>query len=82
MLYRVHIAWAGFEHTTLMVIGTDCTGSCKSNNHTITTMMAPTSKYKFDSTFWWDDDKFYSVLRQHDQGGILKCSYKIVHRYR
>jgi len=29
MLYQVHIAWAGFELTTLMVIGTDCTGSCK-----------------------------------------------------
>ena len=30
MLYRVHLAWAGFELTTLVVIGTDCTGSCKS----------------------------------------------------
>jgi hypothetical protein len=24
-----------------VVIGTDCTGSCKSNHHTITTMMVP-----------------------------------------
>ena len=31
MLHRVHLAWAGFELTTLMVIGTDCIGSCKSN---------------------------------------------------
>jgi hypothetical protein len=31
----------GFKLTTLVVIGTDCTGSCKSNNHTITTTMAP-----------------------------------------
>jgi hypothetical protein len=31
----------GFELTTLVVIGTDCTGSCKSNYHTIMTMMAP-----------------------------------------
>ena len=29
-------AWAGFELTILVVIGTDCTGSCKSNYHTIT----------------------------------------------
>ena len=29
--------WAGFELTTLVVIGTDCTGSCKSNYHTTTT---------------------------------------------
>ena len=27
----------GFELTTLVVIGTDCTDSCKSNNHTIVT---------------------------------------------
>jgi hypothetical protein len=41
MLYRVHLAWAGFELTTLVVISTDCIGSCKSNYHTITTMTAP-----------------------------------------
>ena len=33
MLYRVHLAWAEFELTTLMVIGTDCIGSYKSNFH-------------------------------------------------
>ena len=33
--------WAGFELTTLVVIGTGCTGRCKSNYHTITTMTAP-----------------------------------------
>jgi hypothetical protein len=33
-------SWAGFELTTLVVIDTDCTGSCKSNYHTITTMTA------------------------------------------
>jgi hypothetical protein len=31
MLYWVHLVWAVFEHTTLVVICTDCTGSCKSN---------------------------------------------------
>ena len=36
MLYRVHLAWAGFELTPLVVINTDCMGSCKSNYHTIT----------------------------------------------
>ena len=34
-------AWAGFELTTLVVIGTDCTCSCKSNYHTIKTTTAP-----------------------------------------
>ena len=33
--------WTGFELIILVVIGTDCTGSCKSNYHTITTMTAP-----------------------------------------
>jgi hypothetical protein len=41
MLYRVHLAWAGFELTSSVVIGTDCKGSCKSNDHTITTTVAP-----------------------------------------
>jgi hypothetical protein len=30
-LYQVYLAWAGLELTTLVVIGTDCIGSCKSN---------------------------------------------------
>jgi len=34
-LYRVHLAWAGFELTTLVVIGTVCLiDSCKSNFNT------------------------------------------------
>ena len=36
MLYWVHLAWVGFELTNLVVIGTDCIGSFKSNYHTIT----------------------------------------------
>ena len=32
---------ARFELTTLVVIGTDFTGSCQSNYHIITTMMPP-----------------------------------------
>ena len=38
MLYQIHLAWPGFELTTLE---TDCIGSYKSNYHPITTMMAP-----------------------------------------
>jgi hypothetical protein len=33
--------WAGFEFTILVVIGTDCIGSCISNYHVITNMMIP-----------------------------------------
>ena len=44
MLHRVHLAWVGFEFTMLVVIGTDCIGSCKSNYYKITTTMAPDLK--------------------------------------
>jgi hypothetical protein len=40
MLYRVHLAMHGIPTTTLVVIGIDCTGSCISNYHTITTKTA------------------------------------------
>jgi hypothetical protein len=30
MLYRVHLAWTEFELKTLVVIGSDCIGSCNS----------------------------------------------------
>ena len=38
MLYT--LPWLRFELPTSVVIGTDCIGSCKSNYHTIMTMMA------------------------------------------
>jgi hypothetical protein len=38
MLYRVHLTINGVrETTTFVVVGTDCTDSCKSYYHTITT---------------------------------------------
>jgi hypothetical protein len=39
MLYRIHLAWVGFEFTTLVMIGIDDIGSCKSNYHAITTII-------------------------------------------
>ena len=51
MLYPVHLAMNKFELTTLVVIGTDCTGSCKSNYHTIMATTAP-------HIFWWYDSFF------------------------
>ena len=41
MLYRVHLTCVGFEHTTLVVIGTDFKGNCKFNYHTITSTTPP-----------------------------------------
>ena len=35
------LPWTGFKLTTLVVIGSDYTGSCKCNYHTTTTKMTP-----------------------------------------
>ena len=62
MLYRVHLTWAIFELTTLVVIGTDCIGSCNSNYHTLTTTTVP------------DDDKTINLLANNnpqDEDGEL-----------
>ena len=37
MLYREHLACAGFELSKLVLVGIDYIGSCKSNYHTTTT---------------------------------------------
>jgi hypothetical protein len=51
-LYGVHLARAGFELTMLVVIGTDCIGSCKSNYHTITNTTAPPIFYVQTSIYF------------------------------
>ena len=72
MLYRVHLAWA------LMVINTDsiaiCTGSYKSNYHTIATTTAHLS-YKM---FWWLLTHFFYIIYFSKYTGIAPTS-KIVH---
>jgi hypothetical protein len=62
---------SGFELTTLMVIGTHYTGSCKSNYQTIKTMTAPLDKgmwtnsdYSFGNFKlfkWWASDCCFNV---------------------
>jgi hypothetical protein len=47
MLYRVHLGWAGFKLTALVVIATYCICSCKSYYHTITTTAAPLVLFLF-----------------------------------
>ena len=41
MLYQLQLDMNEVRTPTLVVIGTDWTGSCKSNYHTITTTTAP-----------------------------------------
>ena len=44
MLHRVHLGMNGVWTHNLVVIGTDCIDSCKSNYHTITAMTDPSIK--------------------------------------
>jgi hypothetical protein len=54
LLYRVHLAWAGFELTALVVIGTDCTSSFKANYQTITPTTAPFFVIKSFARYSWN----------------------------
>ena len=58
MLYRVHLVGVGFELTMLVVIGTDCIGSFKSNYYTITATMAPIFSNKILMKIIWS---FYDL---------------------
>ena len=56
--------WTGFELATLMVIGTDCTGSHKSNYHTITTRTPP-----------WKIFIFLNITHTIVNAALLKSHY-------
>jgi len=73
-LYRVHIAWAGFDITTLVVMGTDCTASCKSNYHTITTTTAPMTFRKVQLLHDANSILIFQLLQMihHGHGGLLE----------
>ena len=78
MLYRLHLAWTGFELTTLVMIGTDCTGSSKSNYRTITTTTAPVSKWEFRGQKLFEYKCKNSTNRQVEQKKSLKVEqYKL-----
>jgi len=66
--------WTGFTLSTLVVIGIDCTGSCKSNYHTITTTTPPQLFSYF--SLWCLDKKLLQLQKSlplffcfHGNGG-------------
>jgi hypothetical protein len=72
--------WVGFEVTTLVVIGADCTGSCKSNYH----LIAQVAVKKFQeqvsyssnqNTFWLGELKITSwqIFKYINNSPILSC---------
>jgi hypothetical protein len=70
-LNQVHLAMSGIQ-TTLVVIGTDCTGSCKSNYHTITTMTALISLKGSESGQWFSPGTSVSSTNKTDRHDITE----------
>jgi hypothetical protein len=56
------LTWAGFKLKKIMVIGTDCIGSCKSNYHTITTPKIYPKFYFVSMFIVWKCQKNLSKL--------------------
>ena len=85
LLYWVHLTIAGFKLTTLVLIGTDCIGSYKSNYHAITTTTAPQllseinlkhelqmmNKTNFD-LLWW---LYWSTIKNRNPNEFLVEEY-------
>jgi len=63
MLYRVHLAWEGFELTTLAAIGTDCID----NYHKITTTTGPVSDWKKDRRHQYEKKKKKTIKKKQWQ---------------
>ena len=51
--------WSRFELTTLVVVSTDCIGSCKSKYHTITTSTTPIVKW--DTKMYIKNEYKYNI---------------------
>ena len=72
MLYRVDLAWAGFELLTLMVIAsTDCIGSDKSNYHTIST--APVTIWCISVGQMWIQLMILILIKNAPISYLLNC---------
>jgi hypothetical protein len=76
-------------HLTLMVIGTDCIGSCKSNYHTITVTTAP-DMYRWNIQFWLACNamSFYTIVLYFNNIHVLSllffwvlCGLRCIHIY-
>jgi hypothetical protein len=72
--------WAGLELTTLVVLGTDYTGSCKSNYHTTTTTTLKRLFHVINLTlpFWVI---FWLLDKSHIEIKIMWCAEKLFFDY-
>jgi hypothetical protein len=63
--------WTWFELITLVVIGTDCTSSCKSNYHTITTTTTPSTDI-INSLVFFIETTLYGIFQGRIQRGAVR----------
>ena len=87
IIYQVHLAWAGFEFTTLVAIGTDCIGSYKSNYHAIMATTTPFMVSEIKSTETGQKMKnhkiwtlFFHQILNDFANGFLNEWFKIQYR--
>jgi len=77
MLYRIHLAWAGFELSTSAVIGTDYIDGCKFNYHTITTTTVPPKlKRLLINVKWRKQEINVREYRRGNQQWIIQRNWK------
>ena len=91
MLHRVHLTWAQFE-LTLLVIGTDCIGSYKSNYHTfMTTTTTVNYRVQWNASYLFDYCKTFlpreivriqvtSLIMSHHNSVPVPIQYQDIHR--
>jgi hypothetical protein len=63
--YVIKLTWMSFKLTMLVMLGTDCTGSCKSNDHTIMTTMAPVNIQNLFNCIWLDSQRLMKSCVKH-----------------
>jgi len=79
--------WAGFELTTLVVIGTDCTCSWKANYHSITTTTAPLSQTVYETNLHIEFNdiincQFYQVVTEKKEYFYIKARTNKLYTFR
>jgi hypothetical protein len=67
----------GFKLATLVVMGTDCTGSCKSEYHTITTTTDTELKEMFTNTVNRAIDDFELTMNPKNIGDLILAKHAI-----
>ena len=80
VLYQVHLSMNGVRTHNFFMIDTDCTGSCKSNYHTITATTAPSSLLNIDNYLKWHDISV-PTLQQNNcicDSGTISYKYRAV----